>query len=169
MLNLFQIYLQEGSGFSKANHRKLTKLSMANQIQPSSLKPSMTPLELGLESQKIFRSIGIFCHGFLAGLAFWQLIMVRFYKRMPISETYVNSKKNLLTKIMFSVRSFLHNAKWIQHTKTKLQLALIKGSSINEFMVLGLRSGMSNSKCCSCRALSFKSQKYICWPQLRNL
>jgi hypothetical protein len=50
---------------------------MATQIQPSSLKASMTPLDLGLESQKIFRSIGIFCHGFLAGLAFWQLIMVK--------------------------------------------------------------------------------------------
>ena len=71
-----QIYLQDGSGFSKASHRKLTKLSLATQIQPNTLKPSMTPLDLGLESQKVFRSIGVFCHGFLAGLAFWQLIMV---------------------------------------------------------------------------------------------
>ena len=29
-----------------------------------------------MDSQRIFRSVGIFCHGFLAGLAFWQLIMV---------------------------------------------------------------------------------------------
>ena len=36
----------------------------------------MTPLDLGLQSQRVFRSIGIFCHGFLAGLAFWQLLMV---------------------------------------------------------------------------------------------
>ncbi len=40
------------------------------------LKLQQTPLELGLESQKIFRSVGVFCHGFLAGLASWQLFMV---------------------------------------------------------------------------------------------
>jgi len=39
----------------------------------------MTPLDLGLESQKVFRSIGIFSHGFLAGLAFWQIILVKQY------------------------------------------------------------------------------------------
>ncbi len=39
--------------------------------------PTMTPLDLGLRAQAAFRSFGVFCHGFLAGLAFWQLIMVR--------------------------------------------------------------------------------------------
>ena len=38
---------------------------------------TLTPLEFGLESQKVFRSIGIFSHGFLAGMAFWHLMMVR--------------------------------------------------------------------------------------------
>ena len=37
---------------------------------------TLTPLELGLESQKLFRSVGIFCHGFLAGMAFWNVVMV---------------------------------------------------------------------------------------------
>ena len=36
----------------------------------------MTPVALALTAQKGFRSFGVFSHGFLAGLAFWQLIMV---------------------------------------------------------------------------------------------
>ena len=36
----------------------------------------MTPVALALAAQKGFRSFGIFSHGFLAGLAFWQLVMV---------------------------------------------------------------------------------------------
>jgi len=77
--DMFQIYLEGRTGFSKTNYRKKTKISLASQIQPHLSKPSMTPLDLGLESQKVFRSIGIFSHGFLAGLAFWQIILVKQY------------------------------------------------------------------------------------------
>ena len=54
----------------------MTSKLPGNQIQPDVQKPTKTPLDLSLDSQRIFRSVGIFCHGFLAGLAFWQLIMV---------------------------------------------------------------------------------------------
>ena len=40
----------------------------------------MTPVALALSAQRGFRSFGVFSHGFLAGLAFWQLIMVRSQK-----------------------------------------------------------------------------------------
>lgn len=78
-----------GGGFSKSSGRgKIdpTKLldnlnqagaAMGLPTMAAASEPSMTPLELGLKGQRAFRSFGIFCHGFLAGLAFWQLIMVK--------------------------------------------------------------------------------------------
>lgn len=71
-----KVFLEKDSGFRSTSHKKLTTKFPGNQIQPDLQKPTKTPLDLALESQKVFRSIGIFCHGFLAGLAFWQLIMV---------------------------------------------------------------------------------------------
>ena len=46
------------------------------QVEPGLVKASMTPLDLGLEGQKVFHAVGVFCHGFLAGLAFWHLVIV---------------------------------------------------------------------------------------------
>ena len=46
----------------------------------------MTPVALALTAQKGFRSFGVFSHGFLAGLAFWQLIMVRSKVRTRLCE-----------------------------------------------------------------------------------
>ena len=57
-------------------------LCSINPVQTPSMgdlvKPRQTPLEFALDTQRAFRSIGVFCHGFLAGLAFWQLVMVSF-------------------------------------------------------------------------------------------
>ena len=71
-----KVFLEKDSGFRTTTQRKLTSKLPGNQIQPDVQKPTKTPLDLSLDSQRIFRSVGIFCHGFLAGLAFWQLIMV---------------------------------------------------------------------------------------------
>ena len=71
-----KVFLEKDSGFRSTSQRKLTSSLAGNQIQPDLQKPTKTPLDVSLETQKVFRSIGIFCHGFLAGLAFWQLIMV---------------------------------------------------------------------------------------------
>ena len=46
------------------------------QVDPAMVKATMTPLDLGLECQKAFHAVGVFCHGFLAGLAFWHLVIV---------------------------------------------------------------------------------------------
>ena len=71
-----KVFLEKDGGFRSTTQRKLTSKLPGNQIEPDLQKPSKTPLDLSLDFQRIFRSIGIFCHGFLAGLAFWQLIMV---------------------------------------------------------------------------------------------
>lgn len=71
-----KVFLEKDGGFRSTTQRKLTPKLPGNQIQPDLLKPSRTPLDLSMDSQRIFRSIGIFCHGFLAGLAFWQMMMV---------------------------------------------------------------------------------------------
>ena len=36
----------------------------------------MSPLELGLVTQKVFRSVATFCHGVLAGLAIWHVVTI---------------------------------------------------------------------------------------------
>ena len=75
-----KVFLEKDSGFRSTSQRKLATNLTGNQIQnPDLQKPTKTPLDVSLESQRVFRSIGIFCHGFLAGLAFWQLIMVSNY------------------------------------------------------------------------------------------
>lgn len=71
-----KVFLEKDGGFRSTTQRKLTSTLPGNQVEPDLLKPSKTPLDLSLDFQRIFRSIGVFCHGFLAGLAFWQLIMV---------------------------------------------------------------------------------------------
>lgn len=71
-----KVFLEKDGGFRSTTQRKLTSNLPGNQIEPDLLKPSKTPLDLSLDFQRIFRSVGVFCHGFLAGLAFWQLLMV---------------------------------------------------------------------------------------------
>ena len=74
-----QIYREKVPGrFSKTTQKKISSISKFsnNQVEPQFTKPTMTPLDLGLECQKVFRAVGVFSHGFLAGMAFWQLLMV---------------------------------------------------------------------------------------------
>ena len=74
-----QIYREKVPGrFSKTSQKKISTIAKfsSNQVEPQLTKSSMTPLDLGLECQKVFRAIGVFSHGFLAGMAFWQLLMV---------------------------------------------------------------------------------------------
>ena len=74
---------KQGGKFKNTSRQKLAS------INPSSLaagyldaagntlyKPRQTPIEWGMETQKLFRSLGIFSHGFLAGIAFWQVLTV---------------------------------------------------------------------------------------------
>ena len=52
-------------------------LGLPSSAISAAVEPTMTPVALALAAQRGFRSFGVFSHGFLAGLAFWQLIMVR--------------------------------------------------------------------------------------------
>ena len=88
-----QIYREKVPGrFSKTSQKKISSINKFanNQVEPQSTKPTMTPLDLGLECQKVFRAVGVFSHGFLAGMAFWQLLMV-----------YILSQEGLLHDIFF--------------------------------------------------------------------
>eukprot|EP00094_Tigriopus_californicus_P007260 TCALIF_06988-PA protein Name:"Protein of unknown function" AED:0.32 eAED:0.32 QI:22/1/0.5/1/1/1/2/0/225 len=75
-----KVYQQRGSGFTRTHPVKLGQ-STATLATTSSAKglsaTEQTPLDFGLDFQKMFRSIGVFSHGFLAGLGFWQLVTVR--------------------------------------------------------------------------------------------
>ena len=51
-----KVFLEKDSGFRTTTQRKLTSKLPGNQIQPDILKPTKTPLDLSLDSQRIFRS-----------------------------------------------------------------------------------------------------------------
>ncbi len=76
-----EVFKERGAGgrFTKTNQRKLNRL-IRNQILPNrgsgDFRAESTPLRLALDAQRVFRAAAVFAHGFLAGLAFWQLLMV---------------------------------------------------------------------------------------------
>ena len=57
-----KVFLEKDSGFRSTSQRKLATNLTGTQMQPDLQKPTKTPLDVSLESQKVFRSIGIFCH-----------------------------------------------------------------------------------------------------------
>ena len=69
-----KIYLERGGGFSKTSVAALSAVTTFSALTSSEKQQS--PLGLGLATQKIFRSLSIFAHGLLAGLAGWQVFMV---------------------------------------------------------------------------------------------
>ena len=69
-----KIYLEKnGGGFAKTSVS--TPVVASNQF-PTSPTPQLSPLGLGLVTQRVFRSFATFCHGFLAGLAAWQVFTI---------------------------------------------------------------------------------------------
>ena len=69
-----KIYLERGGGFAKTSVAALSAVTTFSALTSSEKQQS--PLGLGLATQKIFRSLSIFAHGLLAGLAGWQVFMV---------------------------------------------------------------------------------------------
>ena len=69
-----KIYLERGGGFAKTSVAALSAVTTFSALTSSEKQQS--PLGLGLATQKIFRSLAIFAHGLLAGLAGWQVFMV---------------------------------------------------------------------------------------------
>ena len=69
-----KIYLEKSGGFSKTSVSAAVVSSNNNITSRSS--PEQSPLALGLATQKIFRAASTFCHGFLAGLAAWQVFTI---------------------------------------------------------------------------------------------
>ena len=69
-----KIYLEKSGGFSKTSVSAAVVSSNNNITSRSS--PEQSPLALGLATQRIFRAASTFCHGFLAGLAAWQVFTI---------------------------------------------------------------------------------------------
>ena len=69
-----KIYLERAGGFSKTSVSAAV-VSSSSSI-PASRSPQQSPLALGLSTQRTFRAISTFCHGFLAGLAAWQVFTI---------------------------------------------------------------------------------------------
>ena len=69
-----KIYLERGGGFAKTSVAALSAVTTFSALANSEKQQS--PLGLGLATQRIFRSLAIFAHGLLAGLAGWQVFMV---------------------------------------------------------------------------------------------
>ena len=69
-----KIYLEKSGGFSKTSVSAAVVSS--NNNLPSRSSPEQSPLALGLATQRIFRAASTFCHGFLAGLAAWQVFTI---------------------------------------------------------------------------------------------
>ena len=69
-----KIYLERGGGFAKTSVAALSAVTTFSALTSSEKQQS--PLGLGLATQRIFRSLSIFAHGLLAGLAGWQVFMV---------------------------------------------------------------------------------------------
>ena len=70
-----KIYLEKQGGFSKTSVAAVPAVPTTTQGNASP-RPHQTPLQLGINTQKVFRSFSIFCHGLLAGLASWQVFTV---------------------------------------------------------------------------------------------
>ena len=68
-----KIYLERPGGFSKTSVSAAVVSSSTSLPQRS---PQQSPLALGLTTQKTFRAVSTFCHGFLAGLAAWQVFTI---------------------------------------------------------------------------------------------
>ena len=70
-----KIYLEKQGGFSKTSVAAVPAAPTltSGNVSP---RPHQTPLELGLMTQKVFRSFCIFCHGLLAGLASWHVFTI---------------------------------------------------------------------------------------------
>ena len=71
-----KIYLEKNGGFSKTSVSAPVINSQLDPADGLNTTVQMTPLELGLVTQKVFRSLATFCHGFLAGLASWQVFTI---------------------------------------------------------------------------------------------
>ena len=63
-----KIYLEKNGGFSKAPVSTPVVTSNRDSEHPLMTSVQMSPIELGLITQKMFRAFSTFCHGFLAGI-----------------------------------------------------------------------------------------------------
>ena len=66
-----RIYLERQAGFSKTSVTALTAVNNFKSL--ASPEKQVSPLGLGLATQRVFRAICVFSHGLLAGLAAWQV------------------------------------------------------------------------------------------------
>jgi len=79
-----KVYTEKvGGGFVASNEGHKKKAIKVSSVSPTlkeeeelKAKEKVSPLDLGLRMQRCFRALGVFSHGFLAGLAAWHLVTV---------------------------------------------------------------------------------------------
>ena len=68
-----KIYTEKSGGFTKTRPQEQPGSSQGRGEDGVSSGHQMSPLQLGLATQRVWRAGATFCHGLLAGLAAWQV------------------------------------------------------------------------------------------------
>ncbi|XP_074660566.1 transmembrane protein 237-like [Tubulanus polymorphus] len=74
-----RLFIEERGGFRSENKDKLARKweELQSQLDDEYLdQPDRTTLALALTTHKVIQTFSLFCHGLLAGFAFWHCIMV---------------------------------------------------------------------------------------------
>ena len=91
--------LKKQGGFSKTSVAAVPMVPTLSSGNVSP-RPHQTPLELGLMTQKVFRSFCIFCHGLLAGLACWQVFTIYVLHKDDLEFVSLYSPSPNLSKLL---------------------------------------------------------------------
>ena len=96
-----KIYLEKNGGFSKAPVSTPVVNSNRDSEHPLMTSVQMSPIELGLITQKMFRAFSTFCHGFLAGIG----------EKKPLEQSFEfddNDSPKIFLHLYFVVQDWLH-------------------------------------------------------------
>ncbi|ESO94700.1 hypothetical protein LOTGIDRAFT_239485, partial [Lottia gigantea] len=84
-----KLYIETNRGFKGEDKAKLAKKIAEEEktrefdiVEPS----SMTTMEFGLQTHKIFKTFGLFLHGLLAGIALWHIVIVYILSQFPTTD-----------------------------------------------------------------------------------
>ncbi|XP_006862093.1 PREDICTED: transmembrane protein 237 [Chrysochloris asiatica] len=85
-----KIFVEKSRRFQAADRSELIKTT-ENLDVPMDLKPSWTTRDVALSVHRVFRMIGFFSHGFLAGCAVWNIVVI-----YVLAGDQLSNLKNLL-------------------------------------------------------------------------
>ncbi|XP_051009823.1 transmembrane protein 237 [Acomys russatus] len=70
-----KVFVEKGRRFQAADRSELIKTT-ENIEMPMDMKPSWTTRDVALVVHRAFRMVGLFSHGFLAGCAVWNIVVI---------------------------------------------------------------------------------------------